>query len=176
MAVAILVVFASTFVYTYLTANFTSLILRFNSKLEAYRTRLQTVDQYLRRNQVSREVRKRVKRHFRCSLENDQTTDAQLLDQMPHSLRRQLVGSAWTRARRDGNPTHGASTRLRFCNKVCLACAGDAQSCSGDAGSLVSTSEAAGVTIDLCSIRRWFTVHACVGAALASLRAAEGCL
>ena len=36
----------------------------------------------------------------------------------PHSLRRQLVGSAWTRARRDGNPTHGASTRLRFCNKA----------------------------------------------------------
>ena len=70
----------------------------------------------------------------------------------------------------------GTSTRLRFCNKVYLACAGDAQSCSGDADSLVSTSEAAGVTIDLCSIHRWFTVHACVGAALASLRAAEGCL
>ena len=59
----------------------------------------------------------------------------------PHSLRRQLVGSAWTRARRDGNPTHGASTRLRFCNKVCLACAGDAQSSRDDAGSLGSTSK-----------------------------------
>ena len=60
------------------------------------------------------------------------------------------------------------STRLRLCNKVYLACAGYAQSCSGDAGSLVSTSEAAGVTIDLCFIRLCFTVHACVGAALAS--------
>ena len=81
----------------------------------------------------------------------------------PHSLRRQLVGSAWTRARRDGNPTHGASTRLRFCNKVCLACAGDAQSSRDDAGSLGSTSKADLVAKNLCSIRRWFTVDVCVG-------------
>ena len=77
----------------------------------------------------------------------------------PHSLRRQLVGSAWTRARRDGNPTHGASTRLRFCNKVCLACAGDAQSSRDDAGSLGSTSKADLVAKNLCSIRRWFTAR-----------------
>ena len=81
----------------------------------------------------------------------------------PHSLRRQLVGSVWTRARRDGNPTHGASTRLRFCNKVCLACAGDAQSSRDDAGSLGSTSKADLVAKNLCSIRRWFTVDVCVG-------------
>ena len=67
-------------------------------------------------------------------------------------LRRQLVGSAWTRARRDGNPTHGASTRLRFCNKVCLACAGDAQSSRDDAGSLGSTSKADLVAKNLCSV------------------------
>ena len=94
----------------------------------------------------------------------------------PHSLRRQLVGSAWTRARRDGNPTHGASTRLRFCNKVCLACAGDAQSSRDDAGSLGSTSKADLVAKNLCSIRRWFTVDVCVGQLSRRLRAAEDCL
>ena len=94
----------------------------------------------------------------------------------PHSLRRQLVGSVWTRARRDGNPTHGASTRLRFCNKVCLACAGDAQSSRDDAGSLGSTSKADLVAKNLCSIRRWFTVDVCVGKLSRRLRAAEGCL
>ena len=59
---AILVVVVATFVYIYVTANFTSLILRLNTQLENYRTRLQGVDRYLARNRVSKELRSAVKR------------------------------------------------------------------------------------------------------------------
>lgn len=61
---AVCVVVLATFVYIYVNANFTSLILRLNTQLESYRTRLQGVDRYLSRNRVSRELRTAVKRHF----------------------------------------------------------------------------------------------------------------
>ena len=51
----------ATLVFIYVNANCTSMMLRLNQQLEQYRTRLQGIDLYLKRNQVSRDVQKRIK-------------------------------------------------------------------------------------------------------------------
>ena len=81
---------ASELAYVYTVANFTTLILRMQQRLEQYRFKLKGVDQYLRRNRVSKEVRKRVQRFFRRSLENE-SNDDQIIAQMPGSLRREVM-------------------------------------------------------------------------------------
>ena len=54
----VVVAFCATFIYIYVNANCTSIMLRMNTRMENYRTRLRGVDSYLRRNKVSRELRK----------------------------------------------------------------------------------------------------------------------
>ena len=92
---AVGVVVVATFVYIYVNANFTSLILRLNTKLENYRTRLQGVDAYLVRNKVSKELRTAVKRHFTHAFSHGTEADATLLEQMPHSLRRAVLADIY---------------------------------------------------------------------------------
>ena len=48
---------AATFIYIYVNANFTSIFLRLNTRMEQYRTRLNGIDTYLRKNKVLRERR-----------------------------------------------------------------------------------------------------------------------
>ena len=40
----------------YVNANFTSIFLRLNTRMESYRTRLRGVDRYLRKNKVGRDI------------------------------------------------------------------------------------------------------------------------
>ena len=55
---AIITMFIGQFTFIYMSANFTSLILRLQAKLEEYRFKLEGVDTYLTRNHVSKDVRK----------------------------------------------------------------------------------------------------------------------
>ena len=48
----------ATVVYVYVTANVTAIMLRFYQQLERYRSRVQRVDSYLRRNHVRSRLRK----------------------------------------------------------------------------------------------------------------------
>ena len=66
--------------------------------MESYRTRLRGVDRYLRKNKVSKELRRTVKRHFEQSY--DQDTDDKILDQLPHGLRRELLKNIYLRSMR----------------------------------------------------------------------------
>ena len=90
--VAMITIVVGNLTFIYVSANFTSLILRLQTRLEQYRFRLQNVDSYLKRNQVSREVRKRVKRFFRRSLEQESSgSDRLIVDEMPGALRREVL-------------------------------------------------------------------------------------
>ncbi len=90
---AIVVIWLASIVFIYVNANCTSLMLKLNQRLEQYRTRLQGVDVYLKRNQVSKEVQRSVKRHFRKSFDEDQiNSDSHaVLDAMPRYLRRTVL-------------------------------------------------------------------------------------
>ncbi|KAL3922272.1 MAG: hypothetical protein SGPRY_004619 [Prymnesium sp.] len=100
VAVAIVVVVASFLCFMYMTSNITSLIMRQTQILEQYRQRLSEVDSYLVRNQVSKDVRRKVKRHFRMSLNDSQAKDQKVLDQMPHTLRREVMHDIYMRTMR----------------------------------------------------------------------------
>ncbi|KAL1521874.1 hypothetical protein AB1Y20_021525 [Prymnesium parvum] len=91
VTVAIIVVIGSTLCFMYMNSNITSLIMRHTQVLENYRLRLSQVDGYLKRNQVSKEVRRSVKRHFRMNMDDSQAKDQALLEQMPHTLKRQVL-------------------------------------------------------------------------------------
>ncbi|KAL3893622.1 MAG: hypothetical protein SGPRY_014102, partial [Prymnesium sp.] len=91
MAVMSVCVVLSTLVFMYVNANLISLIIRDTQVLESYRKRLSQVDGYLERNTVSADVSKRVKDHFRMSLDDLELKDKQLLDQMPHTLRKEVL-------------------------------------------------------------------------------------
>ena len=69
--------------YIYVTANFTSMMLRVQQSLEQYRTRVENIDSYLRRNHVRHSLRKLVKQHFRQSFESAGMNDEVLLQQVP---------------------------------------------------------------------------------------------
>jgi hypothetical protein len=53
VAAAIVVALVATFAYIYINANFTTMMIRLNSQLENYRTKLAGIDAYLSRNKVS---------------------------------------------------------------------------------------------------------------------------
>eukprot|EP00966_Prymnesium_polylepis_P137686 3181959-Prymnesium_polylepis.1 len=88
---ALVVAFMATFVYIYINANFTTMMIRLNSRLEQYRTQLAGVDAYLKRNKVSKDVSKRVKRHFARANRADTGGDKALLDSLPPSLSREVL-------------------------------------------------------------------------------------
>ena len=67
VGMALVVTFVATFIYIYVNANFTSIVLRMNSRMEAHRSRIKGVDTYLRKNKVSRELRKVRQRPFKES-------------------------------------------------------------------------------------------------------------
>ena len=81
-----------------MNANFTSIVLRLNTRMENYRTRLKGVDKYLRKNKVSRDLRKVVKRHFEQTFDGD--GDQAILEQLPHSLRREVLKNIYLRSMR----------------------------------------------------------------------------
>jgi len=88
---AIVVAFVATFVYIYINANFTTMMIRLNSRLEQYRTQLAGIDAYLKRNKVSKDVSKRVKRHFVRANRTDAGSDKALLESLPPSLQREVL-------------------------------------------------------------------------------------
>ena len=90
---AISIVIVSTFVYIYVNANCTSLMLKLNTRLEQYRARLQGVELYLKRNQVSKDIQRAVKRHFKRSFDEDQihSNSHAVLEAMPRYLRRTVL-------------------------------------------------------------------------------------
>ena len=98
VGVALAVTFFATFIYIYLNANFTSIFLRMNTRMEQYRTRLAGVDNYLRRNKVSRDLRRVVKKHFEHTYNQD--SESVVLEQMPHSLRREVLKNIYLRSMR----------------------------------------------------------------------------
>ena len=98
VAAALLITFVSTFIYIYVNANFTSIMLRLNTRMDNYRTRLKGVDKYLRKNKVSRDLRRLVKRHYEHTYDHD--SDQMILDQLPHALRREVLKNIYLRSMR----------------------------------------------------------------------------
>eukprot|EP00327_Prymnesium_parvum_P014728 CAMPEP_0113246232 /NCGR_PEP_ID=MMETSP0008_2-20120614/9358_1 /TAXON_ID=97485 /ORGANISM="Prymnesium parvum" /LENGTH=1137 /DNA_ID=CAMNT_0000093969 /DNA_START=33 /DNA_END=3446 /DNA_ORIENTATION=- /assembly_acc=CAM_ASM_000153 len=88
---AIVVAVVATFAYIYINANFTTMMIRLNSRLEQYRAQLAGIDAYLTRNKVSKDVCKRVKRHFARSQQATASADKALLDSLPGSLQREVL-------------------------------------------------------------------------------------
>ena len=93
----------ATFVYTYINANITSIFLRLNTRLDHYRTRLKSIDKFLLKNRVSRELRRMVKRHMVHSFDHD--ADAAILEQLPLSLRREVLRASHAALNRRTRPT-----------------------------------------------------------------------
>jgi len=118
--VAIITVVCSTLCFMYMNSNITSLIMRHTQVLETYRQRLSQVDGYLHRNQVSKEVRRSVKLHFRMTLDNNEAKDKELLDQMPHTLRRQVLYDIHMRTMRRASLFFGVDPMMlqHLCNVV----------------------------------------------------------
>lgn len=83
LGVAVGVALAASLVYIYVTANFTSMVLRGQQSLEQYRTRVENIDAYLRRNHVRPSLRRLVRQHFKQSYESSGMNDDLLLQQMP---------------------------------------------------------------------------------------------
>ena len=90
VVIALVVVVGCTVVYTYITANITAMMLRFYQQLERYRSRVQRVDNYLRRNHVRSRLRKLVREHFRRLYDNELNGNDSMLSEMPLSLRREV--------------------------------------------------------------------------------------
>ena len=89
--VATVVVVASSFLYIYIDANFTSMMLRFYGEVETYRNRIGAIDGYLKRNRVDTRLRVLVKQHFKETYQSEGKDDDTLLKQMPRSLRREVL-------------------------------------------------------------------------------------
>ena len=68
-------------------------MLKLNQRLQLYRTKMNGVDAYLKRNHVSKDVQRSVKRHFRKSFEEDQINSEShaVLEAMPRYLRRTVL-------------------------------------------------------------------------------------
>ena len=62
-----------------------------SQKIEQYRNRITIVDSYLRRNHISRRLRRLVREHYRNALDDSDMTDEQLLLQMPTTLSREVM-------------------------------------------------------------------------------------
>ncbi|KAL1521906.1 hypothetical protein AB1Y20_021556 [Prymnesium parvum] len=88
---AFLVAFVVTFAFMYMNANFTSLVIRANSRLLQYRVRLGQVNAYLRRNKVSSEVCKRVRRYFARQQQSALASDKAILQTLPTSLQKEVM-------------------------------------------------------------------------------------
>ena len=112
IVVAMLTIVVGNLTFIYVSANFTSLILRLNNQLENYRTRLQGVDNYLARNRVSKEMRTAVKRHFTIAFSHGSDNDQALLEQMPHALRREVLKNIYLRTMRRVPLYFGCDTAL----------------------------------------------------------------
>lgn len=98
--VAMLTIILGNLTFIYVSSNITALVLRLQTRLEQYRFKLKGVDKYLSRNRVSKEVRKRVKRFFRRSLDHDDNDDQKLIGEMPGNLRREVLQDIYMRTLR----------------------------------------------------------------------------
>lgn len=91
VAAAIVVAITGTFAYIYINANFTTMMIRLNSQLEQYRAKLAGIDAYLSRNKVTKDVQKRVKRHFSSLHSADASAEKTLLDSLPYALQKEVL-------------------------------------------------------------------------------------
>lgn len=122
VCMAVLVVLFATFVYIYVNANFTSMMLRFNTRLEDYRKKLQGLDLYLERNKVSRDLQRIVRRYCRKKFSEDGSSikDEDILEQMPRSLRREVLLDIYMRTLRRTPTFLGCdhSLMIQFCSVI----------------------------------------------------------
>lgn len=80
--------------YTYVVANATTIMLRADRTIEAYRASLEKVERYLSHRGVSPALRKLVRTHFRNLSAGQEEDDAdKILSQMPRALRTDVRGS-----------------------------------------------------------------------------------
>ena len=88
---SIVVVVLATFVYIYLTANFTSMTMRSYQQLEKYRTHVANIESYLQRHHVRPTLRRLVRQHVKQQFELDGRDDEAILRELPRSMRRELM-------------------------------------------------------------------------------------
>ena len=89
--IAIIIMLVVSLVYIWVTANFTSMMLRVYQNLEKYRQRVTQVDSYLRRHRVRASLCRLVRQHIKQAYENAGRDDDALLRELPRSLRRELM-------------------------------------------------------------------------------------
>ena len=89
--ISIFIVVLATFVYIYLTANFTSMTMRSYQQLEKYRTYVAHVESYLQRHHVRPTLRRLVRQHVKQQFELDGRDDEAILRELPRSMRRELM-------------------------------------------------------------------------------------
>ena len=87
----IIVILVATLLYIYITANFTSMMIRVYQNLEKYRVRVAHVESYLKRHRVRASLCRLVRQHVKASYENAGRDDDALLRELPRSLRRELM-------------------------------------------------------------------------------------
>jgi len=89
--IAMVVMLLATLVYTTVIANVTSVLLRQDRQVEQYRMHLEQVEQYLSHRRVRPDLRRLVRKHFQDALSSDPKDDAALLQQMPRTLRVEVM-------------------------------------------------------------------------------------
>merc|ERR1711871_68197 len=85
-------VFASM-VYTYILANVTSLLLQTDAKVETYRSRLTSIENFMRSKNVSQKVKELVRAHMQHMFERSDL-DERVLEDLPAILRMEIKRAA----------------------------------------------------------------------------------
>lgn len=89
--IAIVIIFAATLLYIWITANFTSMMIKVYQNLEKYRLRVSHVESYLKKHRVRATLCRLVRQHLKQAYENAGRDDDTLLRELPRSLRRELM-------------------------------------------------------------------------------------
>ena len=88
---AIFLCVAASALYIYVTSNLTSMMLRFYTDVESYRSRIGAISGYLQKHRIERRLRQLVYHHFNETYTSSGKSEKHLLSEMPHSLRREVL-------------------------------------------------------------------------------------
>ena len=91
LAISAFIVVIASVLYIWMTANFTTMMLRVYKNLEDYRIRISQVESYLKRYRVRPSLARLVRQHVRQAHENAGKDDDVIIQQLPRSLRRELM-------------------------------------------------------------------------------------
>ena len=91
LAFSAFIVVIASILYIWMTANFTTMMLRIYKNLEDYRIRISQVESYLKRYRVRPSLARLVRQHVRQAHENAGKDDDVIIQQLPRSLRRELM-------------------------------------------------------------------------------------